>query len=255
MNHETDDSLFEKYMDGALDASAQAEFEAHIKNCPACAEKYADFIKIRSGLSSIGDEPLPDGFTQKWTAAIHAYGRSSKKSSKQLRRVLPAIAAGVAVVAVISAVMLSGVLSPGAALPEAMLAGSAGSEAAADTDLQDSAAKNAAGANEAMPAPETESSASLFMMQEAPMESAAPADESPAAEADRTAVILTVTQETFDALADGLAEQQTEYSLDDGQLIFTVTEENKSFFADFSERYALDAVPLAGETYEVRVAG
>lgn len=251
MNHESNDLLFEKYMNGELDAGAQAEFEAHILNCPECAEKYADFMNIKRGLSSIGDEPLPDGFREKWSSSIHVYGRGPGRPAKRIRRILPAIAAGVAVVAVVSAVALSGVFSQGNALPEAMIARSAESEAA-DTTLQGGAAKDAAGADEAMPAPENDSSASLFMMQEAPMESAAASSE---AGGGAAAITLYVPQATLDALADGLMELKTQFCLDEGLLIFTVTEENQSFFADFSKRYELGVSPIVGETYEIWVSG
>jgi hypothetical protein len=257
MNHETVDFLFEKYMDGELDPSAQAEFEEHIKNCTECAERYAGFVKIKNGLSSIGDEPIPDGFREEWTQSLRSYGKSSKGSAKRMRGFLPAIAAGVALVAVVSAVMLSGVLSPGAAMPEVMIAGSAESQAAADRTMQDSAAKDAAGENEALPAPE--SSESLFMMQEAPKTSAAPETSaetsSSAAGADKISIPLYVTQAAFDALVTGLEEQNGEFCLDEGLLIFTVTQDNQSFFADFAQRYALGVSPLLGEIYEIWIAG
>ena len=116
MKHETDGRLFEKYMNGELDPSAEAQFEEHLKSCPDCQARYSGSMKIKRGLSSIADEPLPDGFTDAWKNRVFSYGTNPKSASKRVRRLIPAIAAGLALIAVISVAMLSGVFMPQATM-------------------------------------------------------------------------------------------------------------------------------------------
>ena len=172
-----------------------------------------------------------------------------------MSRYIPAIAAGVAVVAVVSAVMLSGVLSPGSLMSQTRVAGYAEPKVAAENALEDNAAKDA-GENEAGSVPDT--SESLFMAEEAPAESAAPemaGAASDAAGADQISIPLYVTQKTFDALKNLLMDEGAEFCLDEDLMILYVTEENRNYFAQFAQDYALGISPLPGETYEIRVSG
>ena len=202
----------------------------------------------------MGDEPLPGGFRQEWTHRVHAYGSRSKNAARRMGKYLPAVAAGVVAVVVLSAVMLSGTLSPGSLLSQTRVAGNGESQIAAESALQDNAAKDAAPENEEAGSPE---SASLFMVQEAPAESAAPemsGGSSSAAGADKIAIPLYVTQETFAALTKLLVDEDAEFCLDENLLIVSVTEQNQADLSKFAQDYALGISPLPGETYEVWVA-
>lgn len=242
MNHNKVDQLFEKYLNGELDSKTAAELETHIQHCPDCAGRYAGFLKISKGLSSIGDKPFPVDFHDRWTKKIASYGRHQKNAHRRPAKLLPAIAAVVAAVAVVSAVALSGVLSPGTDLSEARLMESAEYGVAAGEGKESTMGSMEAENEQAAP-PE---SASLFMAQEAPE-----ASEESSAEADKIAVPLYVTSATFEALKNLLIDRGADFCLDEGLMIVSVTEENQDYLTGFADEYVLGISPLPGETYEI----
>jgi hypothetical protein len=247
MNHDKVDQLFEKYLNGELNSKTAAELETHIQHCPDCAGRYAGFLKISKGLSSIGDEPFPVDFHDRWTKSIASYGRRHKNTRKRPAKLLPAIAAVVAAVAVVSVVALSGVLAPAADLSEDRLMESAEYGVAAG-EGKESTRDSIEAENEQAAPPE---SASLFMAQEAPEMSEESSTEESSAEADKIAVPLYVTSATFEALKNLLIDQGADFCLDEGLMIVSVTEENQDYLTGFADEYALGISPLPGETYEI----
>jgi|GEM_PF-2849725 len=254
MNHERDDQIFEKYMDGELDPRAEAEFEEHVKNCPECAGRYAGMMKIKRGLSSIADEPLPVDFSSNWKKKIYSYKSPPGRSTARYSRYIPAIAAGVAAIAVVSVVAAYGFISPAASLPETMSVASVESQAEEEGAVRDYAAKGAEDSNAAA-APE---SAALFMMEGEAEPTAAPemSSEAPAAgNADKISIPLYVTRETFDALTKLLVYNGTDFCLDEDYMVLPVTEENQSYIAEFAQEYSLGITPVPGETYDIQPEG
>lgn len=259
MDHKPDDLLFEKYMDGNLDFADEKQFEEHVKNCPACSARYSDLMRIRRGLSLIGDEPLPDGFTGVWKKSVYECSSTlPTRMRKRHNRLLPAIAAGVAVIAVVSAFMMSGVLFPSSSTQEIQMAASIEnqeSETFSEKGLQEEAAFDSRSANnESLPASDAENAAPYTDGGAATGTTAEAAEDTAAGlGGDKAAIALYVTPETFEALTDLLLGEGAEFCLDEGLLMVSVTEDNQKSLADFSEEYTLGVTPVPGEVYEVWV--
>lgn len=258
MNCKITEKIFEQYMNGELDFETETEIERHISGCPECAALYAGFVKMKKGLSSVEDEPLPAQFHNTWTAKLQGISQPQTAGQSKFFKFMPALAAGIAAVAIVSAAFLSGVLNPA---PSAMsltqrdavsaqdsIAGGAGQQP------QDEAARreNAAAAEEG----------SLFMAQLAPEEEAAQAPEADAApkEAADTAsdtiepLQIFVTRDTFNSMIIAFDEKQIEYTLDGENIFVSVDDANQEAIASVFKENELELCAVSGGIFEFSIS-
>ncbi len=267
MNCDLIEKKFEQYMDGELEPAAQAELERHISACPDCAAKYSDLVKIKQGLSTVEDEPLPAQFHAQWIAKIRKSSDLKTVSKNKFFKYMPAIAAGIAAVAIVSAAVLSGVLAPApntasysnsevAAAQDSSLAGGAAPEMKAESAEE----QNVAGSDEG----------SLFRAQIAPSESgassapaasaaaeAAPQEDAAAKSADdamNESLEIFISQESFDGMISAFDEKQIEYTLVDGSIIVTVTDANQEIVASVFRDNVIELCAVPGGTFKFSVS-
>ncbi len=267
------EKMFQKYMDDELEPEAESEIERHISGCPDCAEKYAGLVQMKRGLSSVEDEPLPIGFHNAWTAKLQELPAGKAAGKNRFSKYMPAFAAGIAAVVIVSAALLSGVLTqaPGTANSQREIAAaqdaSAAGEAAAPEMMMDEAAPEQNAAAE---------EGSLFMAQVAPSE--APASEAPAAEAAPASseaaaaeaappaaaksetgtgaepLQIFIEQETFEGLISGFDELGIAYTLDGGNIFVTVTDENQEAVATVFKDNQLELCAVSGGVFEFSIS-
>ncbi len=58
------------YFDGELDADGRRAVDEHIAACPACAEAYAAYGRVITGLRAMPQADLPTGFRAAWSGAV-----------------------------------------------------------------------------------------------------------------------------------------------------------------------------------------
>ena len=254
MNCKIIEKMFDQYMSGELDPQAETEIERHVSGCSDCAAKYAGFIKMKEGLSSVEDELLPVGFHTAWTAKVQDYAQPRTARHGKLYKYMPALAAGVAAILIVSAAVLTGVLNPAPSMSLTQQEASAAqdSSAAGGVAPQPEAAQNenAAAAEEG----------SLFMAQLAPEAAASEAPEADAApkEAADTAAAeplqIFVTQETFDSMRISLDERQIAYILEGENIIVIVDEANQEAMASVFKENELELCAVAGGIFEFSIS-
>lgn len=262
MNCKTIEEIFEKYMDAELYPEAETEIERHISGCPDCAAKYENFIKIKRGLSSIEDEPLPAQFHSAWAAKIYENVKPQTVRPNKFFKFMPAIAAGIAAVAIVSGALLSGVLTqaPGSAaysmeaaasVQDSSLAGGAAPGMQEESTQQQNAAQAEDG--------------SLFMAQIAPSEAASGETEAAAAPSDNASaksaadaaaepLQIFIAQETFNSLIADFDENQLEYNLDGENVFISVNDENQDAIASVFKDNALELCAVSGAIFEFSIS-
>lgn len=273
MNCKQFEKLLGRYMDGELDEASEKAMRSHIAVCNACAREFAAFEKLANGLSQTENEPVPVGFEQRWKQVIKQASAKQRKAS--FGRLMPALAASVAAIAVVGALLATGVLNHAA--PNTVSFRTA-------QDVRGSVAIGAGQASQAShtsQAGDAGGSKESVMMAPAPEPTQAPAagaaeptqTDEPAASvpsASSTADIepnqmkmavqedtsqpieLEVSADTLDKLENSFASADSvkiEYTRDGNRLTIMVTEENQTAVASITKDAGLDISPQAGETY------
>ena len=248
-------------MDGELDeASAQAMI-SHIAECDACAREFAAYEKIIKGLQTV-DEPLPVGFEQRWKKAVWEGPASRRKTS--FGKLMPALATGVAAVAVIGAILATGVLNkpaPDIVSMRAVQENTGSTILEAGQESQASIAGSAETGNVMMAPAATQPPAEPA----APVASAAAqaasvaASESPQMKLqaqDSTAappVAVQVPSDTLDVLQTtfmATSSVRIEFTRSGNHLTVAITEENIDAIASIAKGAGLEIIPQIGETYD-----
>lgn len=79
-------SYFEKllgeYLDGRLSRELAAKLEAHLQGCTACAGKLAALRHALQQIKSLEPVPLPEGFVQRVSAAVHAQAQPRRRANR-----------------------------------------------------------------------------------------------------------------------------------------------------------------------------
>jgi hypothetical protein len=61
MDCETTRELLSEYYDGVLESETAANFEAHLRDCPACADDFADYVKLFDEIRALPQPEAPSG--------------------------------------------------------------------------------------------------------------------------------------------------------------------------------------------------
>lgn len=252
------EKMFEQYMDGELDPEAEAEIERHISGCPDCSDKFTGYVKIKKGLSSVEDEPLPAQFHTAWTEKIKESSQPKPFRETKFYKYMPAIAAGIAAIAIVSAALLSGVLSPAPGIV---------SYSAGEAEVQDSslAGGGAPENNERNAAPAEEGS--LFMAQLAPEEASEAAAASEAESARKAAdtapepesavtepLQVFVSQETLDSMIAAFNRKQIEYAQDETGITVDVTDANQETIAAVFKDNNIELCAVPGGKFKFSIS-
>lgn len=67
-------SLIDDALDGRLDARARSDFDAHVRQCAACAAEWEFATSVRSSLLKVGFDPAPAGLRESIAAQVRALG-------------------------------------------------------------------------------------------------------------------------------------------------------------------------------------
>jgi anti-sigma-K factor RskA len=91
-------SLLGAYALGSVVAEEEAAVRAHLRTCDECRAEADSFAAVVPGLAlAVGEEPLPAGFTDRVMSRVAA----PRAPARRRWGILPAVAAGAAVIAIV----------------------------------------------------------------------------------------------------------------------------------------------------------